>query len=150
APRGGAVAAGALLALLVLGNAVAIDRRALDDYLASQSDILATNRIIGRIESLLADLPDVPRGEIPIAVVYDRPTVAGPRGDVGTARSAPWSREWIFHLVDRRFTWVVGEPYQRCWQAAQSHGEWPARDAVFLHDGIVVVVAAKARTRSPL
>jgi hypothetical protein len=134
----------------VLGNAVAIDRRALDDYLASQSDILATNRIIGRIESLLADLPDVPRGEIPIAVVYDRPTVAGPRGDVGTARSAPWSREWIFHLVDRRFTWVVGEPYQRCWQAAQSHGEWPARDAVFLHDGIVVVVAAKARTRSPL
>lgn len=145
AARAAALVVAALLALLVLGNALAIGQRALDDYLASQSDLLATNRIIARIEGVLAETPGAPTAEIPLAVIYDRPTVAGPRGDIGTARSAPWSREWIFHLVDRRFSWVSGEPYRRCWEAAQSHGEWPARDAVFLHDGIVVVVVTKGR-----
>jgi hypothetical protein len=139
------VLAAAASGFVALGSAARISETAFDHYLASQSDLLATNRIISRIETVLAETPNAPAANaaIPIAVIYDRPTSAGPRGNIGTARQTPWSREWIFRLIDRRFHWVTGQRYQNAWQAAQSHAEWPAKDSVFVSDGAVVVVINK-------
>ncbi|HEX3989720.1 MAG TPA: glucosyltransferase domain-containing protein [Acetobacteraceae bacterium] len=129
--------------LIVIGSAARITEAAFDEYLASQSDLLATNRIISRIDTMLAQTPNPSPAEIPIAVVAARPFLAGPRGTVATSRQLPWSREWIFHLVDRRFRWVTGDAYLAAQQAAQSHGDWPAADSVFWRDGVVVVVINK-------
>ena len=143
AARVATIVSALLLGIIAFENAIVINKKALYDYLASQSDLLATNRIITRIETLLAETPNAPTGDIPIAVIYDRPTLAGPRGNVETSRWTPWSREWIFHLVDRHFHRVGPGGYQKFRQAAQSHSEWPGKDSVFLRDGVVVVVITK-------
>jgi hypothetical protein len=142
-PRAAVLASLTACGLLVLASATRVNELVFDQYLASQSDLLATNRIIARIDDLLADTPGAPTDDIPLAVIYDRPTMSGPRGAVWTARQAPWSREFIFRLVDRRFHWVPPARYQHAWQAAQMHPEWPARGSVFLDDGVVVVVVSK-------
>jgi hypothetical protein len=129
--------------LLTVASAAHINEMVFDQYLASQDDLYATNRIIARIDDMLADTPGAPTGAIPIAVIYDRPTMSGPRGSVWTSRKNAWSREFIFRLLDRRFHWVPPERYQREWQAARTHPEWPARGSVFLDDGVVVVVVTK-------
>ena len=144
--RGGrttAIVVAAAAALMVIASAARITESAFDEYLAGQSDLLATNRIISRIDTMLAQTPDPALAEIPIAVVAAKPFLAGPRGAVATSRQSPWSREWIFHLVDRRFRWVTGDAYLAAQQAAQSHGDWPAADSVFWRDGVVVVVINK-------
>jgi hypothetical protein len=128
---------------LILTSAAHINELVFEQYLATQSDLFATNRIIARIEELLADTPGAPTDDVPIAVIYDRWTTSGPRGSIGTARYASWSREFIFRLIDRRFHWVSPERYKREWQAARTHSEWPARDSVFLDDGVIVVVVTK-------
>ena len=129
--------------LLILASAARINELVFEQYLASQSDLLATNRIIARIDDLLADTQGAPTDDIPLAVIYDRPTMSGPRGTILTSRQAPWSREFIFRLVDHRFHWVSPARYQREWEAARAHPEWPARGSVFLDDGVVVVVVTK-------
>jgi hypothetical protein len=141
----GAAALASLVAcaVLILASAAHINELVFEQYLANQSDLLATNRIIARIDDLLADTPGAPTDDIPIAVIYDRPTISGPRGAIETSRQAPWSREFIFRLIDRRFHWVPPACYQREWEAARTHPEWPARGSVFLDDGIVVVVVKK-------
>jgi len=138
-----AILVAAAAGLIVIGSAARITEGAFDEYLASQSDLLATNRIISRIDTMLAQTPNPSPAEIPIAVVAARPFLAGPRGAVATSRQSPWSREWIFHLVDRRFRWVTGDAWFAAQQAAQSHGDWPAADSVFWRDGVVVIVINK-------
>ena len=138
-----AILVAAAAGLIVIASAARITEGAFDEYLAGQSDLLATNRIISRIDTMLAQTPNPSLAEIPIAVVAAKPFQAGPRGAVPTSRQLPWSREWIFHLVDRRFHWVTGDAYFAAQQAAQSHGDWPAADSVFWHDGVVVVVINK-------
>ena len=138
---------------LYLAHAINIGRKSYDDYLATQSDLLATNRIIYRIESVLATADasrTVPPLAIPLAVIYERPLghdprgfVAGPRGDVGAARQADWSREWIFRLIDPKFRPIDRARRPAFLELARSHGEWPAADSVFIERGVVVVVISK-------
>lgn len=141
--RGAFFATLAVSGVLIVASAAHINELTFERYLASQSDLLATNRIIGRIDDLLADTPGAPADDIPLAVVYDRATFSGPRGAIPTSRKNAWSREFIFRLIDRRFHWVAPERYERERAAAQSHPEWPARGSVFLDDGVVVVVVTK-------
>jgi hypothetical protein len=143
AARLAAIVALSMSALVVISSAAQISKRAYEEYLVSQSDLMITNRIISRIETLLAETPGAPASPIPIAVVFERHVVGGPIGGLGSARSFPWSREWIFRLLDRRFEWVTGERYIGAREAAMTHGDWPAKDSVFLHEGIVVVVINK-------
>ena len=138
-----AILVAAAASLIVIASAGRITEGTFDEYLAGQSDLLATNRIISRIDTMLAQTTDPSRAEIPIAVIAANPFQAGPRGAIPTSRQLPWSREWIFHLVDRRFHWVTGDAYLAAQQAAQSHGDWPAADSVFWHNGVVVVVLNK-------
>jgi hypothetical protein len=142
-PRAAFLASITACGLLVLASSARINELVFDQYLASQSDLLATNRIIARIDDLLADTPGAPTDDIPLAVIYDRLTMSGPRGSVWTSRQWPWSREFIFRLIDHRFHWVPPARYQREWEAARTRPEWPARGSVFLDDGVVVVVVTK-------
>jgi hypothetical protein len=141
--RAAALAALVACVVLILASAARINELVFEQYLASQSDLLATNRIIARIDELLADSPGAPTDDIPIALIYDRPTISGPRGAIRTSRQPPWSREFIFRLIDHRFHWVPPARYQREWEAARTRPEWPARGSVFLDDGVIVVVVNK-------
>ena len=129
-------------AVLIATHSMQINKKAFDDYLVSQEDLFATNRIISRIEQvaypqMVAD----PLKKLPIAVIYSQPLPAGARGDVGTARAAPWSKDWIFRLIDNRFVVASAEAQDQAKIAAKNHASWPAPDAVFLlDDGTVVVV----------
>jgi hypothetical protein len=135
-----------IAAVGALGAAAQINARAFDEYMASRSDLLATNRIIARIETVLADAPADASPDwrsVPLVVIHDWPDIAGPTGRVGTARVQAWSRERIFRFVDRRF--VPASPLQReaALVASQGRQRWPARDSVFLHQGVVVVVISR-------
>lgn len=134
---------------LILSSAIAVNQWAFDNYLASQSDILATSRIIVRIDNMLATNGETIKHNLPIAVIVGKSFQAGPRGYVETSRYAPRSREWLFRLIDPRFIPVSfnknrvpdGEViYQRALEVSKTHGQWPAKDSVFMMDGVIIVV----------
>ena len=123
-----------------------INKFAYDDYLATRVDLLATNRIVQRIENRSASEGFTLGYPQTLAVIYDLPLPAGPRGDVGTARYAPWSREWIFRLVDTRFLPPSAAQYEAARSAAAGRAGWPAEESVFFHEGMVVVVINQQET----
>lgn len=125
-----------------LSAAAQINARAFDEYMASRSDLMATNRIVARIETVLADQPPL-SGSIPLVVIHDVFHFAGPTGRVGTARADSWSRERIFRFVDRRFVPAGELQRERALQEAAKRGVWPAQDAVFLHEGVIVVIISR-------
>ncbi len=110
-----------------------------DNALASQQDLLAVNRIISRIDDVLQDSAMASESSICIAVNFNTPTSAGPRGFAGTARATPWSKEWIFRLVDNRF--IPAEPGKKEELLVQSASKpkWPARGSVYTDLGCIVV-----------
>lgn len=122
-------------------HSMQINKKSLDDHLVSQEDLLATNRVISRIEQVaFQSLSDDSLRKVPLVVVYDQALPAGPRGDVGTARSTPWSKEWIFRLIDSRYVVADKQTQDMAVQKAQSMPTWPAPDSVFLLDNGAVVV----------
>jgi len=129
-----------------VGAAAQINARAFDEYMASRSDLLATNRIISRIETVLANpSPDAPADlrRVPLVVIHDWPDIAGPTGRVGTSRAQAWSRERIFRFVDRRFEAASDAAREAALAASEGRSRWPARDSVFLHQGVAVVVISR-------
>ncbi|MGO2147560.1 glucosyltransferase domain-containing protein [Halomonas sp.] len=133
---------GALLcaALFVFDSASQLNKFAFDKYLATQADFLATNRIISRIELTAANLGEPLGQPQPLVVLYETPLPASPTGDAGTARFAPWSREWIFRLADPRYIPVYGERREAALEAAKGRADWPAEESVFFVDGVAVVI----------
>lgn len=137
-------AGGAMLVfagLFVFDSAAQFNKYAFDMYLATRVDLLATNRIVQRIETLAAEQEVALLNEQPLVVIYDQPipVPSSPRGDVGTARFLPWSREWIFRIVDPRYR-PAPQLEQAARDAAQGRGAWPSKDAVFFMDETVVVI----------
>ena len=134
-----------LMMAMLAGNIILANKFSTDDQLASQSDLLAVNRIIYRAEQVAASAGLDARNSIPIHVfVKSSWRQAGPRGDLSSARYPAWSKDWIFRLVDNRFiplpAWhraIIGEELDRL---AKSRSAWPHEDSVFVEDGIVVVV----------
>lgn len=117
-----------------------INNFAYDKHLATQADILATNRIINRIELTAANEQRELLTPQPIVVIYDIPLPASPRGGAGTARQAPWSRGWIFRLISPQFM-PNPQAEQLAREAASSRASWPSYESVFfLEDGTVVVI----------
>jgi len=124
----------------IISSSIQINKSAFDDYLTSRNDILATNRIIYRIEGVILGHPDFRvGGPIPIVVTSSFIYSSAPRGPGSTFRFAPWSREWIFRHIDPRFQPILGERRDRIISAIETASAWPAVDSVFIHDGVVVV-----------
>ena len=124
-----------LVGFLLFFHSTSINMRAFDEYLASKSEILMANRIFMRIENTIAGNPGfIDADQLKIAVVNNKETFMGPRGYWGAALHIPWSKERIFHFLDRRIS-VAGEAEQmQAQEAAMSHGEWPASDSVFINE----------------
>ncbi|AQZ50694.1 glucosyltransferase domain-containing protein [Martelella mediterranea] len=123
----------------VLISSWQVAKLSFDNALASQQDLLAVNRIISRIDDVLQDSAMANESSICIAVNFNTPTSAGPRGFAGTARATPWSKEWIFRLVDNRFIPAeLGKKEELLAQSA-SKPKWPARGSVYTDLGCVVV-----------
>jgi hypothetical protein len=120
-------------------NALAVSKMGYDEYLTSESDLAMVNRIISRIDTVLSVQSVADPRHIPLAVKIDTWFLAGPRGALATAMWYPWSREWIFRLVDNRFIPADTEHRDAAVRVAESHGIWPAANSVFLDDGVVVV-----------
>jgi hypothetical protein len=141
------VCAGAFSTLFVFDSASQINKFAYDKHLATQADLLATNRIISRIEQTAADLERPLATPQPIAVIYEIPMAAGPRGDAGTARFAPWSREWIFRIVDTRFIPASETERLAAVDAAANRESWPSNESVFFIDDVAVVIINQQETQ---
>lgn len=120
-------------------TAIQINGSAFDDYLSSRNDILATNRIITRIDEVVSTSSIPMMGPIPIVVRYEEPMNMSPRGPAGTARTAPWSKEWIFRQIDPRFAPVSKEVGATILQNAPNT-RWPDPRSVYIEDNVVVVI----------
>ncbi|MEO0400716.1 MAG: glucosyltransferase domain-containing protein [Pseudomonadota bacterium] len=148
------LALGMTAALFVLFNMILISQRSYDEYLAWQSDRALVERIIARIDDVIADdAPDLfaPSREsaaaeaVPLAVFGVQHWRAGPRGEIQTVRLFPWSRERVFRLIDQRFRKVTDEERAAVRPSVQDRRPWPAREAVYLDKGIMVVVLSDER-----
>lgn len=128
------------VALFLLGTAVSTSQIATDEYLTSRNDILATSRLISRVDQAVAHAGLPPSGPIHLAVRFKTGMNMSPRGRHGTARQIPWSREWIFRHVDPRFVPVTGEKYGKLIEASIDRPIWPQEGAVYVEDGTVVVI----------
>ncbi len=133
------------VSLFVLLNAVGIGKYAFDQYLASQSDMATINRIIFRIdeviaESLSADEFTREGAKIPLVVVGDISWQSGPRPGGLSTWMHNWSKENVFRLIDPRFVAAPGSVQNELVEATRAHRRWPAKDSVFVENGIVVVV----------
>lgn len=129
----------------VLVNASLIGQKSYDQSLAWQSDVAHINRIIYRIDEVLADEPSgsaigAASERIPIVVVGDLPWRTGPRGQAVRAWLHPWSRENIFALLDSRFVSASAQQRERAVEIGGDRDAWPSRESVFVDDGVVVVV----------
>ncbi|NYT74329.1 glucosyltransferase domain-containing protein [Halomonas sp. QX-2] len=141
------ICAGTFSTLFLFDSASQINKFAYDKYLATQADLLATNRIIGRIESTAAELERPLATPQSIAVIYEIPMASGPRGDAGTARFAPWSREWIFRIVDSRFIPANEAERLAAVNAAANRESWPSNESVFFIDDVAVVIINQQDTQ---
>ncbi|MCG8641127.1 MAG: glucosyltransferase domain-containing protein [Desulfobacterales bacterium] len=133
-----------LAGILLLFNATRINMRAFDEYLASRSEILMANRIFMRIEQTVADNPlfkNEPQWRI--AVVCNKETLIGPRGNISSSMHVHWSKERIFHFLSRRITVAGAAEQEAAQKAALNRGEWPASDSVFTMGDLIVVVIHK-------
>ncbi|MGE9290080.1 MAG: glucosyltransferase domain-containing protein [Puniceicoccales bacterium] len=134
-----------IASFLLFGHMLLANEYALDDHLASQSDLMAVNRIISRIEMMgPSEGIDFTR-PVPIYVYARSPwQKAGPRGDIKSARHPLHSRSWIFSFVDNRFQPVFGWNHREeeavLKPLAEQRPVWPDPDSVFVHEGSVVVV----------
>ncbi len=72
---------------------------------------------------------------------------SGPRGDAGTARFAPWSREWIFRIVDSRFIPANEAERLAAVNAAANRESWPSNESVFFIDDVAVVIINQQDTQ---
>jgi hypothetical protein len=129
---------------LIIVNSLELNKLAIDENLAWLDDSMATNRIIYRIESILPQTALSPAGPIPLVVNYEKPMPSGARGWGNWARAQPWSREWIFRLLDHRMQPIFGldgknAVRDRVLRNISKHGIWPAPDSVYVEDGVVVV-----------
>jgi len=145
--RLGTWAVAGIAAVFLFDTAAQINKFAFDTHLSTRVDLMATNRIIQRIENISAE-QDIPLTyPQPIVVIYDQPLPANPRGDTGTARHAPWSREWIFRMVDPRYLPATDtQRQQQARSAAAGRSGWPAEDSVFFDNGVVVVIINQQAT----
>ncbi len=133
-----------LVGFLLFFHAAAINMRAFDEYLASRSEILMANRIYMRIENTIAENPQFTgTNQLKLAVINNKETYMGPRGYWGAAMHTPWSKERIFHFLDRHIVVADQAKQEMAQQAALTHGEWPAKDSVFILDDLIVVVIHK-------
>jgi hypothetical protein len=129
-----------MAAVLVMASAMESSKIGIDEHIASQEDLYAVNRIIYRIDTVLARHELTQLDPIPIAVRYSSPTKAGARGHSGTSRYAPWAKEWIFRMVDQRFIPAPDPLKDQLLEQASNKPQWPAEGAVYVQDDVVVVV----------
>lgn len=129
-----------LAGIFVIGTALATSRISTDEYLASQNDLMATSRLISRIDEVLAGTDFTQSGPIPLAVRYNTALNMAPRGRHTTARQIPWSRGWIFRKVDPRFLPIYGEQYEQIIDRSTDRPIWPHPGSIYVDDGVVVVV----------
>ncbi len=130
---------------ILSGHMLAANEYAVDDYLTSQADLMAVNRIIAHIESIgVENGVDFSR-PVPIYAYPKTPwRNAGPRGDLPSARHPDHARSWIFSFVDFRFDPIFGwddrAEESRLKELAKERPVWPHPDSVFVSKGAVVVV----------
>lgn len=128
-----------LAGIYVFLCAVQINGTAFDEYLTSRNDILATNRIINRIDEVIAGSAIPMNGPIPLAVRYQNPYSTSPRGEPATARASPWAKEWIFRHIDPRFVPVSKEFGDQLFKKSPSV-KWPDPLSIYIDGSTVVVI----------
>jgi hypothetical protein len=134
---------------LVLASAFQIAKRSYEEQLAFQAEILTANRILGRMETVLAQAGLAADRPVRLAVIVERRRLSGPRGRIDAAGQEAWSKEWIFRLLSRRFLPASTQQQETARQSARARPEWPHPDSVFLsQDGTLVAVIAKASSRA--
>lgn len=126
-------------ALYILFTAIQVNAIGFDEYLGSRNDLFATNRIISRIETVIADSNHRFKGPVPIVVRYRNPLTLAPRGIVGTSRGAPWSKEWIFRMLDPKFIPASQELSNDLLKDAP-YVSWPDKNSVYVVKDVVVVL----------
>ena len=105
---------------------------------------MMANRILMRIENTIADNPQfVGADKLELVIINNKATIVGPVGNIGAVMHVPWSRERVFHLLDRRIAVADQTKRESAQNAAVAHGEWPASDSVFIVDDFIVVVVHK-------
>lgn len=129
--------------LLLFEHGSQINKRAYDRTLATKSDFLATNRIIMRIEDLFAEAGRPIGSPQALVVIVRNGKAAGPRGEAGSARFHPWSKEWVFRLVDNRFIPASAAEMDKAKASAVGRSAWPSRNSVYLQGAAVVVIVGK-------
>lgn len=141
------------------GSAITINKFSENSNISTQSDILGTHHIISRIEDVISEngiAMEGPEEKIPLLVSISNNWLAYPliygglNHDIDTGRLAPWSKEWIFRLIDNRF--VAPHIYVRELtgrefidtgeESAATKEAWPAADSVYMFErgfeGIIV------------
>lgn len=128
-----------ITALYIFFTSIQINAFGYDEYLGSRNDFLATNRLISRIETVIAVSNHKFDGKIPIVVRYRNPVPLAPRGFVGTSRGAPWSREWIFRMLDPKFVPASEALSMELLENAPDVW-WPDKKSVYIANDVVVVL----------
>ena len=130
----------AIASAFLFFTSIQISNSAFDEYLSSRNDFFATNRIISRIDEVVMNSELPLEGPIPLAVIYDTGISTAPRGVPNTARTAPWSREWIFRHIDPRFVPVMDFDRSKLDLSNKGLMHWPHKNSVFVQGGVVIVV----------
>ena len=130
----------ALMPILYFAHSLVFSNtHAYDEFLATQEDLFRVNRITAAVEQKLGEEMKALPNQIPLVVIGGRNTLAGPRGRVGSARFAGWSREWIFRFTDRRFYPLAGPERSAIVKRAGSGPTWPHPGSIEIFGETVVV-----------
>ncbi|WP_285535224.1 glucosyltransferase domain-containing protein [Brucella sp. NBRC 12950] len=125
---------------IVLISALQSSKLAYDNVMAWQQDRMTINRMISRIDDIIQDTPLASQPALKIAVRFDQPIDAGPRGQVLSARYSPWSQEWIFRLLDNRFVRADDSERAQLINRSLTKPHWPARGSIYIDGDIIMVV----------
>jgi len=125
---------------LVMVSALQSSKFSYDNALAWQQDRLTINRMIMRIDDVIQNTPFASQSTLKIAVRFDQPVNSGPRGNISSARFLPWSQEWVFRLLDSRFTRADDTERVPVIQRSLGKPNWPAQGSVYIDEDIIVVV----------
>lgn len=135
------IAGGCFGVVLLGGFILSCNVYAFHERIAYQADILMTNRMLYRIESL-DSFPSLPPNNRTIAVVgHTRGWTSNAGiGSVKTNRDAPWSKTRIFRVLDNSLNPAVGQQLAEAKKLARGHSAWPAKDSVFIENNMIIVV----------
>ena len=120
----------------VMKAMIDISNKSFGDYLDSQRNLHAVNRVISDIESVLAAEGRGADSYVPMVVINEKPRLGG-------AMHIPWSRERIYRLLDPRFDAAVDAERARVLESLGDRPVWPAEGSVYVNQDTLVVILSR-------